>query len=523
VVYCFQQFLQVNGFGDVFVASRIHCALPVAWQDMSGEREQRDGCGAGISLDQARGGPTVHFGHGKVHYDQVGHLLARRIDPITAVHRQEGVESIFFKDETHKLVSVHVVFNDEDAPFAHHLNILRLNLMGNEYNHGMRLLFVTDARSPISRNWMRYFTERGDEVFIASTFDCELVFPVQRLEFTPVAFSAAKKRTSTPSSASSRTLSLRTKIRQWLGPLTVPVAARRLLAFIRDVRPDIVHAMRVPYEGMLTASALQGLVTRPSFLISIWGNDFTLHAPSTPLMRMHTRRVMQSVDGLHADTERDVRLALKWGLGVDKATLVAPGGGGVRSDVFYPPVKPVQEPVVINPRGVRPYVRNDSFFKAIPLVLAKRSDAKFLCTSMQGETQAMQWVQELGIADAVELMPPVPFAEMGNVFRRAQIVVSPSVHDGTPNSLIEAMACGCFPIAGDLESIREWITHTQNGLLVNAADPQSIADAILLGLEREDLRYEAAGLNAEIISAKAEYGRTMGRVVEFYKSVIRNP
>jgi hypothetical protein len=28
-------------------------------------------------------------------------------------------------------------------------------------------------------------------------------------------------------------------------------------------------------------------------------------------------------------------------------------------------------------------------------------------------------------------------------------------------------------------------------------DPQSIADAILLGLEREDLRREAAGLNAE--------------------------
>jgi glycosyltransferase involved in cell wall biosynthesis len=95
---------------------------------------------------------------------------------------------------------------------------------------------------------------------------------------------------------------------------------------------------------------------------------------------------------------------------------------------------------------VRPYVRNDSFFKAIPLVLAKRPDAKFLCSSMQGEAQAHAWVRELGIESAVELMPPVPFEEMGNVFRRAQIVVSPSVHDGTPNSLIEAMACGCFPL-----------------------------------------------------------------------------
>lgn len=395
--------------------------------------------------------------------------------------------------------------------------------MGNEYNHGMRLLFVTDARSPISRNWMRYFVERGDEVFIATTFDCELDFPVERLEFTPVAFSAAKKRTSAPSSASSRTLSLRTQIRQWLGPLTIPASAPKLRAFLQDVRPDIVHAMRVPYEGMLTASALQGLVAQPSFLVSIWGNDFTLHAPSTLLMRMSTRKVMRSVNALHADTERDVRLAREWGLGVDKRTLVAPGGGGVRSEIFFPPNELVKEPVVINPRGVRPYVRNDSFFKAIPLVLAKRPDAKFLCSSMQGEAQALAWVRGLGIESAVELMPPVSFAEMGDVFRQAQIVVSPSVHDGTPNSLIEAMACGCFPIAGDLESIREWITHTQNGLLVDATSPQSIADAILLGLEREDLRREAAGLNMNMISVKAEYGRTMERVAEFYKSAIRNP
>ncbi|MBI3170509.1 MAG: glycosyltransferase family 4 protein [Chloroflexi bacterium] len=384
----------------------------------------------------------------------------------------------------------------------------------------MRLLFVTDARSPISRNWIRYFIERGDEVFIASTFEWDADLPTAQTEFTPVAFSAAKKRTSAPSSASLRTLSLRTKIRQWLGPVTIPASARKLRAFIKKVQPDIVHAMRIPYEGMLTASALQGLEPRPSFLVSIWGNDFTLHAPSTPLMKYYTRKVMKSVDGLHADVERDVRLAHEWGLSVDKPALVAPGNGGIRGDVFYPPKELVKSPIIINPRGVRPYVRNDSFFNAIPLVLAKHPGAKFLCTGMQWEPQAMGWVRDLKIEDAVELLPPYPHEKMGEVFRGAQIVVSPSIHDGTPNTLLEAMACGCFPVAGDLESIREWITHGQNGLLFDSNDPQSIADAILLGLEREDLRTEAAGLNTNIISARAEYGANMQNVVKFYAEVI---
>src|SRR5581483_1025605 len=130
-------------------------------------------------------------------------------------------------------------------------------------------------------------------------------------------------------------------------------------------------------------------------------------------------------------------------------------------------------------------------------------------------------VGHLNIAHAVELLPPLPHAQMAEVFRRAQIVVSPSVHGGTPNSLLEGLACGCFPVAGDLESIREWITPGENGLLVDAANPQNLADAILEGLENKNLRQKAAGLNAEIIQQRAEYARTMKRVEEFYQKVIQ--
>lgn len=388
----------------------------------------------------------------------------------------------------------------------------------------MRILFVTDARSPISQNWIKRFVNRGDEIFIASTFDCELDFPA-RLEFTPVAFSAAKKKSSVPSSASSVTLGLRTTIRQWLGPLTIPSSASKLRRFIQKVQPDLIHAMRIPYEGMLTAYANVGArSSRPiPFIVSVWGNDFTLHAPSTPLMKSYTKFVLQKIDALHADTNRDIQLAREWGFPEEKLSLVAPGNGGVRSDVFYPPHELTKKPIIINPRGVRPYVRNDSFFKAIPLVLAKFPEAKFLCTSMQGEAQAMKWINELNISHAVELLPAFEYKKMGDLFRSAQIVVSPSIHDGAPNSLIEAMACGCFPVAGDLESIREWITHGQNGLLFDSNDAQSIADAILLGLEREDLRRDAAGFNANLISAKADYEMNMRKVEEFYNSIIRNP
>jgi glycosyltransferase involved in cell wall biosynthesis len=140
---------------------------------------------------------------------------------------------------------------------------------------------------------------------------------------------------------------------------------------------------------------------------------------------------------------------------------------------------------------------------------------------MAGEPQALQWIQELHIGQAVELLPPLSHTEMAEVFRRAQIVASPSVHDGTPNSLLEGIACGCFPLAGDLESIREWITPHQNGLLFDSTEPGSIAEAILTAIENKNLQETAAGLNQDIIAARAEYRQNMQRAETFYDEILR--
>ncbi|HET9910004.1 MAG TPA: glycosyltransferase family 4 protein, partial [Anaerolineales bacterium] len=304
----------------------------------------------------------------------------------------------------------------------------------------MRYLFVVDGRSPIAINWIRHFTERDDEVYIASTFACVVDFPINGLEITPVAFSGLKKSGQRPGSSSSRTLSLRTALRHWLGPLTIRQASKKLRAFIERTKPDLVHAMRIPYEGMLASAAINGTLYKVPFIVSCWGNDFTLHARSSRLMSQYTRRTLQTVEAFHADCHRDIRLASEWGLDGSKPTLVAPGNGGLRTDIFHPAPQPVREPVIINPRGVRPYVRNDNFFKAIPLVLEKHPEARFICAAMAGESQAIQWIKQLDIANAVELLPPLPHAEMAKAFHRAQIVVSPSIHDGTPNSLLEGMA-----------------------------------------------------------------------------------
>ncbi len=380
----------------------------------------------------------------------------------------------------------------------------------------MRLLFVADGRSPIAQNWVRYFAEGPADVYLASTFACKLDFPVKGIEIVPVAFSGAARAREQTAAGSARAIGLRSAIRHWLGPLTIHRASGRLRRVIGEIRPDLVHAMRIPYEGMLAADAYSGI----PLVISVWGNDFTLHARSNGLMEHYTSWAMQVADALHADCQRDLRLAKEWGFDAGRPTLVAPGNGGIQAAIFHPPETPVEQAMIVNPRGFRAYVRNDTFFRAIPRVLEQRPDAKFLCVAMAGEPLAEQWVRQLGIESSVELLPAVPHTEMGDVLRRAQVLVSLGVHDGTPNTLLEGMACGCLPVAGDLESIREWIKPGKNGVLVDAADPQSVANGILEALNNKNLRQEAAGINEKLIRERADYAHCMPAAERFYEKVI---
>ncbi len=379
----------------------------------------------------------------------------------------------------------------------------------------MRILFVADGRSPIARQWIHYWVEQGDEVHLVSTFSCRPPWPLAGYTFLPAAFSERKAGWN---SVIRRGLTARWRagVRQWLGPLTLPQAARRLRELIAQVQPDLVHALRIPYEGMIAA-----LAGAPApLVISVWGNDFTLHARATPLMAILTRLALQRAAALHADCQRDVRLARRLGFPSHRPTLVAPGNGGVRREVFYPPPELPTRPVVVNPRGLRAYVRTDVFFRAMPLVLKKQPGVIFRCVSMAGEEEAVRWTRRLGIERAVELLPSLSHERMGEIFRSAQVAVSPSIHDGTPNTLLEAMACGCFPVAGNIESVREWIASGKNGLLVDPRSPADLAGAIQNALEDETLRLQAARENARLIAERADYRRCMTMAQAFYRQVL---
>ena len=395
-------------------------------------------------------------------------------------------------------------------------------------NDKMRILFIADGRSPIALNWIAYIVEQGHDVHLASMYPCSPELGIKSLRIITAAFTAVSGHGSGEASFRSRILKkiigpeLRTRLRHIFIPRSLFSAALELQEYIEQVNPDLIHAMRIPYEGMLAARSVEAIKDPPPLLISVWGNDFTLHAPSTRTMGELTRHTMKHADALHTDCFRDLPLARDWGFSHDKPSVVLPGGGGIQTELFFTDMDQAgRNPVVINPRGMRAYVRNDTFFRSIPLVLEKIPEVKFICPTMKGEGEAEKWVSDLDIHDLVELLPHQSREGIADLFRKAMITVSPSTHDGTPNTLLEAMACGSFPVAGDIDSLREWINHGENGLLVDPGSPEELADAILEAIKNPEIRMRAQKKNAQLIAERAKYEVVMEKAISFYREVVK--
>lgn len=403
----------------------------------------------------------------------------------------------------------------------------------------MHILLVADGRSPITQAWISALQRIKARITLLSTYPCPPVAGVDSQAYLPVAFSAlsgsqagnALHKSGQAKRGVSRFRSLLAKLRHHLGPFTLPLKAGAFRRLVAAVNPDLVHALRVPFEGMLASYTPAQI----PLVISTWGNDLTLHAPASPWMRAWTRRALRRADGLLSDACRDLRLAPAFGLRAEVPRMFIPGNGGLdlqRMDsaileadpvlnALLPPVNTPSAGLVLNPRGIRPgYVCNDTFFQAIPLVLQEMPDLQFACASMAGQPEAGQWVARLGIEKNVTLLPFLSQESLWRLFKRADLSISVTLHDGTPNSLLEAMAAGCLPIAGDIESLRDWITPGVNGLLVEPRSPQQLARAILEAMRSPAFRRSAAEKNRALVETRADQGKLSQQLKEFYEDFL---
>jgi glycosyltransferase involved in cell wall biosynthesis len=129
----------------------------------------------------------------------------------------------------------------------------------------------------------------------------------------------------------------------------------------------------------------------------------------------------------------------------------------------------------------------DWLIRALPAIRAAVPEAVLVLVG-DGESRPSleQLVRETGVSDRVIFTGSIenPLA----ILERAEVVVLPSLSEGLPIALLEAMAIGRAVVASNVGGIPEVVKDGETGLLIPPADAQALSAAIVRLLQDAPLR-----------------------------------
>ncbi len=122
-----------------------------------------------------------------------------------------------------------------------------------------------------------------------------------------------------------------------------------------------------------------------------------------------------------------------------------------------------------------PRKAHDLIIKALPSL----PDVDLLIAGSGPEKKNLeQLAQELGVADRVTLLGPVPQTELKTYYNAADVLVLASSREGWANVLLEAMACGTPVVASNVWGTPEVVAAPEAGELMPERTPQGLVTAL---------------------------------------------
>lgn len=302
--------------------------------------------------------------------------------------------------------------------------------------------------------------------------------------------------------------------RQWIHSIFyLLITSRHEVNAIRHAieqhKPDLIHSLRIPYESV---SVLKAEPQIP-WIVSTWGQDFVPQASSDWLLRRWTRTVLANVDGVTYDSPPDYKRALAYGLNPNLPHIYCAGNLGVNTNIFYDDSKP--KTLVVYPRKMSPY-SNYLAFVEVSSRLIEKSKYQFVAIGLeQIRPEINRRHPELSTEKFITT-GTLDQASYGEYIRRAKVVVSPNYSDGTPNSILEALAAGSIVVAGYLPQLKHLaILNPHRLFLIDPEDSEQIEHGILAAIDSDPQ-------SALVLPDAYERDKATKMITELYSFVVNS-
>ena len=262
----------------------------------------------------------------------------------------------------------------------------------------------------------------------------------------------------------------------------------KVYQLIKKEKPDVVHthAAKAGFVGRV-AAWLAGV---PVIVHTFHGHVFRGYfSPNKTqffiILERLTARISDTIitlsDGLRRELAEEYRITRKGRitvlpLGLDLGTFTQTGR---KAGVFRKEFGIAADAPLIGIVGrITPIKNHPLFLNAAVLILKQLPNARFVIVGdgeMRAETEAL--VDQLGLRDAVI------FAgwqkDVAHIYSDLDVMVISSINEGTPVTVIEALAGGCPVVATAVGGLPDLLDHGKLGRLVNDQSPESLSKALL--------------------------------------------
>tara|TARA_R110002020_G_scaffold293535_4_gene509059 strand:- start:12606 stop:13748 length:1143 start_codon:yes stop_codon:yes gene_type:complete len=285
-----------------------------------------------------------------------------------------------------------------------------------------------------------------------------------------------------------------------------------------EVQPDVVHSF-VLYQSCVPILEIMQKHAQVKWIYSSWGSDL-FYFKAIRAYRKDIEAVLPWVDYMFSDCARDQRLATEMGF-AGKFFGVFPGGGGFDFDLIAKYEIPLEDRKLILIKGYQGRSgRAVPVLQAINRIAEQLTHYEILVFGADPEVLDVEFEPSLNIT----VLPKTKFLahdEILKLMSKSLIYIGNSNSDGLPNTLLEAICCGAFPIQSNPGgATAEVVLHQKNGLLIeNCEDANEIARLLQTALSSKKMLQESFVYNVEKLKPNYEYKKVRKKVLKTYSRI----
>lgn len=122
--------------------------------------------------------------------------------------------------------------------------------------------------------------------------------------------------------------------------------------------------------------------------------------------------------------------------------------------------------------------RLDLLFKALPHLQRKIPTAKLLIAGEGGYASRLKSMAGPHIGEDIHMLGYVQQARMPELMSASDVFCLPSMHEGFPSVILEALSCGLPVVSTRVGDVQEVVQEGVSGSIVDAPEPKEIANRI---------------------------------------------